>query len=372
MDPRLKTAALLLREPPLALKYVSGGLFPVRSDDVHLDAAIAWLRRAQDACGGRGVSAVYDLRQGWQIAYPETSGYIIATYLEYGETARAIDLGDWEVEIQSQDGGVFSSMEARQTRVFNTGQVILGWLALFEKTGDRKYLDAAIRAGEFLRATQESDGRWVQNTHCGARTYHARVAWALLRLAKLTDDRQFADAAIRNLRWILRQQTPNGWFDQCGFEVERPNTHVIAYTMRGLLESHAFAPELGLLDAVGRAADGISRPILECPIRGIDGMAPSTYDANWLPVEENSCLTGNAQLAIVFYRLGRRETADLLLKATRRTQLVRGKASPILGAIPGSYPFFEGYHANSYPNWAAKFFADALMMKRRPGLAIQA
>ena len=34
-----------------------------------------------------------------------------------------------------------------------------------------------------------------------------------------------------------------------------------------------------------------------------------------------------------------------------------------LGGIKGSHPIDGGYHPWQYPNWAAKFFADALMIE---------
>ena len=100
-----------------------------------------WLCLAQDVCAGEtGAAAVYDLTGGWQVAYPETSGYIIATYLAYaditgedGYIKRAVQIGDSEIAIQTPGGGILSNPEYAHVRVFNTGQVILGWCALYEQ-----------------------------------------------------------------------------------------------------------------------------------------------------------------------------------------------------------------------------------------------
>ena len=35
----------------------------------------------------------------------------------------------------------------------------------------------------------------------------------------------------------------------------------------------------------------------------------------------------------------------------------------IRGGIAGAYPIWGGYERLGYPNWAAKFFADALMLQ---------
>jgi hypothetical protein len=42
---------------------------------LNLDAAIKWLCRAQDVCGGGGVSAGYSFIRGWHPPYPETTGF---------------------------------------------------------------------------------------------------------------------------------------------------------------------------------------------------------------------------------------------------------------------------------------------------------
>ena len=49
----------------------------------HLDATMQWLCRAQDRCGGLGVSAGYSFIDGWYPPYPETTGYLIPTFYEY-------------------------------------------------------------------------------------------------------------------------------------------------------------------------------------------------------------------------------------------------------------------------------------------------
>jgi hypothetical protein len=105
-------------------------------------------------------------------------------------------------------------------------------------------------------------------------------------------------------------------------------------------------------------------------VAGISGMVPTAFDKNWKSTANDSCLTGNAQLAYFLYRLSHctgnqayRNIADIVMSATKRTQLVETSLLPIKGAIAGSFPFSHGYVPNGYPNWAAKFFADALLMK---------
>ena len=373
----IKTFGLGIEQASLLVYYLREKLVCEQDDELHLKAAMEWLLHAQSICNGQGVSNVFSLINGWGTAYPETSGYIISTYLDYAKITNnklyyenAIQLGDWEIEIQSPDGGVLSSPEVTYTRVFNTGQVMLGWCDLYEQTGEVKYLQAAIRSGNYLQNEQESDGAWRKNTYCGARTYHARVDWALLRLFKLTKDTEYKNIAHKNLHWVLEQQHENGWFSNCGFHDDDPITHVIVYTLRGLLESSQLSNEIDILPAVIKSADMLCDSLKNQYINGVKGMVPTSFNKKWKSDDQDSCLTGNAQLACFLYRLAHitndnkyRRIADEIISATKQTQLIDTTLIDIKGAIAGTYPLSHGYVRNGYPNWAAKFFADALLMK---------
>lgn len=376
--------ALGVRHAKLAWRYAASAAFAAGSDDAHLASTVEWLCRAQDVRPEGGVSAQYSLAGGWDVPYPETSGYIAATFLACADRSgderlvqRARRIGDWEIAIQAANGGVLSRPGRPETRVFNTGQVILGWCALFERTGDGRYLAAARRAGDYLLRIQEPDGTWQKDTYCGARTYHARTDWGLLRLARMTGDARYRDAARRNLAWVLRQRQDNGWFRNCGFHADDPITHVLDYTFIGLLESalldaDAFdaAPERLLAPGAEAICDAVERSA----VGGIAGMIPASFDAGWRSRDDHSCLTGNAQLAYTLLRLhGLRaneryaRAARALIAALKRTQVRDGAPAVVRGAVPGSHPLYQGYVANGFPNWAAKFFADALLASLRAG-----
>jgi len=377
-----------------AISYYENRLFPEYEDVIHLNSAMKWLERAHDVCNRKGISAMYLMDRGWDVAYPETSGYILSTFITYSDLyenpsffKRAIEIGDWEIEIQTNCGGVLSNPTKTNIRVFNTGQVILGWCLLYERTQNEKYLEAACKGGDFLADTQENDGRWIQNTHCGARTYHARIDWALLRLFKLTGEIIYLNTAEKNLIWVLSQQNRNGWFENCGFEDNMPIMHVIAYTMRGLLECQSMnidsINKLEILQKLTKPTKEINEFINKQPVRNTPGLIPTSFQNNWLTQDNHSCLTGNAQYAIYLYRLSQisndslyGEYADIIVSALKRTQKisVNKNEQNINGAIAGSYPINSGYCASSFPNWATKFFADAIMMKsnHKKGLIIKA
>ena len=84
-----------------------------RDLDAHLKAALDWLRRAHDAGTDRGVSYGVKFGQDFDASYPETTGYICQTFVEQEQLKgdadllkRAIEMGDWEIEIQLPEGAV--------------------------------------------------------------------------------------------------------------------------------------------------------------------------------------------------------------------------------------------------------------------------
>ena len=198
-----------------------------------IEAGVRWLCLTHDVTGGRGCSKGYSLIYGWYPPFPETTGYIIGTLLDHARRTgdesyarRATEMGDWEIEVQHDDGGVMEGLltdESKPSTVFNTGMVMHGWLDLQEWSPRADYLEAAVRAGSFLRRHQDEDGAWrgAAEYHRIPHTYCSRVSWALVRLAEATGDDSYGEVARRQLEWVLGTQHENGWFASCNFEPGR-------------------------------------------------------------------------------------------------------------------------------------------------------
>jgi hypothetical protein len=52
-----------------------------------------------------------------------------------------------------------------------------------------------------------------------------------------------------------------------------------------------------------------------------------------------------------------------IINHLKSTQSLNDRDPDIRGAISGSLPIWGGYGSFAFPNWAGKFFADALMLK---------
>ncbi len=349
----------------------------------HLVAAIEWLVRAQDATLDGGVSRAFSLAwhpyfggRGWQPSYPETTGYIIPTLYAAGKrlgradlAARAERAARWEIGIQLPTGairgGVIGAPES--PAVFNTGQVLLGWLAAFEETGEGVFADAARRAARYLVATLDPDGHWRSDNSRFARAdatlYNSRTAWALAEAGARLDDRRFTDAAARSLHAAADLQAPNGWLPSCCLsDPERPLLHTLAYAIRGLLEGGRVLGDPVLLHAAERAAGALREAVRA------DGWMPGRYCSDWSPAARWSCLTGQAQMANDWMRLAVitgdskwLEPVPAVLRFLKRTQNRHSAEPGVRGGIKGSWPVGGDYGAYEVLNWATKFFADALM-----------
>ena len=352
-----------------------------KSDEEHLKAAIRWLCLAQDATGCGGVSAWYDVaRKKWGPAYRETTGYIIETFVDYYKLfgdkeylERAEKMARWEIEVMSADGGVGEVHKdgILYNKVFNTGQVILGFYKLYMETKNDIYLETMRKSADWLVSNQDESGAWEKFSTKGAKTIDSRVAWSLLQVYNVTKDERYKISAEKHLEWVLRQQKENFWFDKTSFTASRnaPWTHMIAYTISGILESYKIGEKK---DTLYKAFYGAADKMLECfhKIKTSSGFLPSTFDADWQSEDDYSCLTGDVQLAAIWihiYEMTKEQRfldgAEKIIEQVKSTQILETEHLEILGGIAGSYPFYGYYGKFLLINWAAKFFADALILK---------
>ena len=61
------------------------------------------------------------------------------------------------------------------------------------------------------------------------------------------------------------------------------------------------------------------------------------------------------------------DAARRLNRFVSRTQDLRASDRGVRGGIKGSHPIWGEYGSYEYLNWAAKFFADALLLELRLG-----
>jgi hypothetical protein len=351
----------------------------------HLEAAINWLKRAQDSNETGGVAWGYrtrrpfrtDLPMGWIAPYPETTGYIIPTMLRYAEMSgdnecieRAHRMTSWELSIQLADGGFQGGVLGASpiaSSTFVTGQVLFGLVAAFQRSREDSIRDGALRAGEFLLDCLDETGRFARGySHfCapGAKAYEARTGLAIAELGDAVDDQRFRNAASRIADYALSTQQANGWFGENDLDMhDQPLTHTIGYVMEGLSGIGERLNRPDCLNAVFNALESI------IPLIRSDGFLAGRWRSDWTSPVDWACLTGSAQIAGVFLRMYAKTKRQEYLDAGRKllgfvcfTLDASTGVPEIDGGIRGSYPFSGSYGQWCVLNWATKFFADSVM-----------
>ena len=368
------------------IKVVSNDLLPKRASlssmSIHQLAAINWLKRAQDSTADGGVSYGYYLRGrpmskygfGWRPSYVETSGYIVETFYDVAQAyndpnaaLRAETIGRWLITVQNEDGSFSNeSMTRGRGLVFDTGQVLFGLTRCYKETGEAQFLAAAEKAALWLGAQQDEDGAWRKNTHKNiVHSYNARSAWAMLEFAKIADDKNIQALAHKSLIWTMSQQTEMGLFKNASFTPGTAAfTHTIAYVIRGLFEGGLLVGDDAILATALKAARTANKHVQP------SGFIPGRMGLDGGVDRKFTCLTGNCQMAIIWYKMGTYFNAPDLTEAANKTmnyvqgcQDIKTENLNIKGAIKGSEPIWGGYTPLAYPNWATKFFIEALLLK---------
>lgn len=366
-------------------KDLLNGRHKPASSAVHLQKTFEWLKKAHDVCDGKGVSGGYSVIDGWLSPYPETTGYIIPTFYDYAEWTgvddwrqRARKMADWEIEVQMPNGavqaGLYVKGKVQVPAVFNTGQVILGLCRAYVETKNERYLNAAKRAGDWLISVQAENGSWQvesSETETKVHAYDVRTAWSLLEIHAITGEEKYRKTAERQIQWTLTKQTENAWFEQNAFfqsedKWTAPFTHTIAYVMEGLQESFRLLGKEEYFSAYEKTAQKLMR------IFEIKGFMAGDFDENWKSSSHYSCLTGNAQIAGVWLKLFQTNNDLRYLNAalklndyTKSTQNLSAAHSGIRYGVKGSHPITGKYTPFIFPNWAAKFLADTLLLEEK-------
>jgi len=368
----------LYRESHLnyAIKTFKWKPFP-KDDNRSLVLAMEWLKNAAEVTRWCGVSFGYSLRFGWGPPYPETTGYIIETLWDYYKLSvegiwreLAIRLSEWELGVQLHSGAFPAYLHPSNIpEVFNTGMVIFGLVKTYENTGEKRYLKSARDAGNWLVSIQESNGQWIK---CGSpyvrnpnKSYHARVSWGLLRLFQITSDERYMSTAIKNLDWVCSNAERNGFIRNMDFaNDQKPLTHSMCYTYRGLFESGLILNEKRYIDLAIYACNELLKSYARY------GYLFCNYKQDWTPANKYKGLVGSAQFAQLFLRIyeynGNREfyrAGCEILDFVKSYQPDNSQENGIKGGLAGSIPIYANYFPTTFLNFGAKFLADAIMCK---------
>jgi len=340
----------------------------------HILAAANWLLEAQKQTWTWWYSVKFSIFRWWDVPYPETTGYIIPTLYEvyrYTGDKKYFDsilkAWEWLLKIQMSNWAWGDSVK-NYPAIFDTWQIIFWLIKLYEITNDEKYLISAERWGDFIVDNQEKDWSWIKYAfNKQPHTYYSRVSWALLELWKITKEKKYKESAIKQLDRTLSELDDNYFSPKMSFFNDwNPVLHTIVYTARGLYESWKILDEENYINAGKWIVD----KLLEFYKWGKELYAH--FDKNWNTTCKFYCLTWMAQLSILWEKLYLdTKNKDYLFYAIKlnhflkSTQNIETRDKNIRWGIKWSYPIYWKYMIWAYPNWAAKFFIDALLLEEK-------
>lgn len=346
-------------------------------DDIHILHACKWLLTSQKVWLNKGYSHSYHLFYEWQEPYPETTGYIIPTllkaYQRYGiqEFYTSVKIATmWLKKIQNDDGS-FNDLQ-RNTQVFDTGQILIGFNYLYEFFPEFEIEQYLIQCATWLCQVQNDDGSFQKCAYNNIpHTYYSRVGAALIQAGNLLNNQDFVRCGQKNITWTINQQRENGFFKYASFHFTPPYLHTIIYTLEGLLEAYKILKHNNILDSILLCSD----KLLE--ISGSrDLILFSQYHEDYEPANREKCLTGIAQWAgVCFDIFVITNNEKYYHEALKNIYYLKSKQifssdQNLNGGLPGSLPINGQYLKFAIPNWGVKFFIDTLL-KRKETAAIE-
>lgn len=297
-----------------------------------LKQAVQWVKR--HAIEGRCVP----ISNRQRAPYPEVTGYWIPTLLQVGEVDMAKKFALFLTSIQNPDGS-FSLDNSNEKFVFDTGQIIRGWVAIAPQMPEIH--DALRRACEWIVAGADPQtgkfkvpapgNMWSLGRRGEVNEgIHLYVIQPLREAAAFLNAPHIRAAADKALNAYITT------LDITNFD--RPNslTHFYTYIQEALVET-------GCRDLAVAGMNSVARYQLN------NGSVPAYFDVPWI------CTPGLAQLAKVWFMLGENKRGEAALNFLQGLQ-------NYTGGFYGSYGPLSEYFPADEISWAPKYIIDAELL----------
>lgn len=340
----------------------------LRSYHLATDFALASILKS----GGSAAyySKIYKPVGFWSGAYPETTGYLIPTLFDAGKRNEAMALADWVISLQYEDGGLpgglMSNGKKEERSIFNTAQMIIGLHRAAKETSEDKYAKATLDAGNWLKNVQDVDGSWSQYHYKKGYfpSYYTRVAWPMLLASEFEHGDAIEHAATKTFELIQAKKRNNHFIKDSAFESGHAAfLHTIAYTIRGFIEAGMILKRKDFWKTGYNLAYKLFRKY------ELKKYLAGAYHEDFSEVKWYRCLTGEAQMCIIWLLIAEHKNDPRFVNVASKVLDDLCKAQPTSsflkkkGGLPGSKPYYGRYIAFRQPNWATKFFMDALYLE---------
>ena len=187
----------------------------------------------------------------------------------------------------------------------------------------------------------------------------------MLQVSKAVNDKKIEKSAIKSLDAIIKKVDNNYFVKDSGFKKnEYAFLHTICYTIRGFLESSIILDRKDYWDVAYNLAYYFLRKY------EINGELGGAYYENLNSIKWYRCLTGESQIAIIWLKIFDKKddlrfvnASSKLLDSICKTQPMKNSLLLKKGGLKGSQPYFGRYIPLRQPNWATKFFIDAILLE---------
>lgn len=262
------------------------------------------------ACVFKGLAHSYDVpTEKYVKPYPEVTGYVIKYFCDNYERIphNIIKAGNKLIRIQDKKTGGYASFGNENILFsFDTSQILIGLIALYQKTQKMKYKKAAIKAGDFLLMMQLDNGAIIpiydklkQEMVIDKATYAIwNGPWSGL-MCKLTEGFQALYELTNDEKYLNAKKRTADFYEEADY-IEC--THPLGYWLEGLLEGNK-------LDKV------------DCILE--EKVIPRIRENGYIPYKENleyAYVSGIIQLGIILFKRGYIEEAKIIRNYGRLVQ----------------------------------------------------
>lgn len=351
-------------------KFIHDNIFPQSILIEALRHNFGWIKNSFLINDNLGSAKYKTVLGKWSESYPETTGYLIPTLLNGAHILNddslkkiALKQINYFISIQQQDGSFKSSKSSTVSYVFDTAQILLGLIALYEDNTNTTTLRLINNAYFWLIECLDNNGLFVKSNYVENYnpSYYARIVWPMLRSEQLLKC-PIHEKTKQLYSRIVNLKNANYTFKNCSFDGRQYfYTHNLIYTYRGLWESSLMLKDNATQDYIEQGLQFILKNIIAA-----NGRFNGSYNSDWSPYKKYICSVGNAQLICLMLEIFKKtEDVSYLtnissvikpLINSQRTSLSLNK-----GAVPSSIPIWGHYQKYKFTNWTQKFYSDALI-----------
>jgi malonyl-CoA O-methyltransferase len=309
---------------------------------------LQWLRDNSHFPGGVCVSSVD------RTIYPEVTGYLIPSLLNWGEIELANNYAKHLSATQDVDGSYWDPSCSSKC-LFDTGQILRGFLAMNGHLKSDAYLSEIEKSLEWIDSLIDNDGdiKIPEISIWGGAIPEAIILYALepaLRAAILLNNPATEKKLLSVINRILQQPD---------LTRVRGLNHFHAYIIEALID-------LGHIAIAEKAMDEVVSQMR------FNGFIPGSPGKKW------SCSTGQFQYSVILYKLGHVFEADKIMDYAIRRQNRSGgwfgtlnRPIALLSLIGHFRKEFQTYFYSSEIPWANKYFMDAMSLRLKAHFKIQ-